>query len=103
MRKNWVREHGPQIEPLYPSGAAICLDIDSVKRAWKHAIAMISLGGMLISGFFFSADLSARDITEADRQHWAFQPLRPVKAPTLPHARTSNPIDLFILARLETN
>ena len=41
-------------------------------------------------------------ITEKDRQHWAFQP---IKAPSVPAPRdgspVANPIDAFILARLD--
>jgi len=48
-------------------------------------------------------ELLGRTITEADRQHWAFQPLRPVEPPRNVHAKVQNPIDRFILARLETN
>lgn len=48
---------------------------------------------------------SARDTTERDREYWAFQPLRPVSPPSLgkPNSRVLNPIDQFVLARLESN
>lgn len=44
-------------------------------------------------------------LTEADRQHWAFQPVRRPALPVLAKARSAsgNPIDHFILAALETN
>jgi hypothetical protein len=41
-------------------------------------------------------------IKPADRRHWAFQPVRPVRAPRVKDAGwVRNPIDSFILARLE--
>jgi hypothetical protein len=51
-------------------------------------------------------DLPAEAEAEPDdlqaRQHWAFQPLRPVAIPAIPEANWSNnPIDHFILAALE--
>src|SRR5436190_20227317 len=47
----------------------------------------------------------AKNITESDRNHWAFQPIKHVEAPALqnPKAEVQNPIDRFILAKLETN
>ncbi|MEA3210140.1 MAG: hypothetical protein QOE70_3197 [Chthoniobacter sp.] len=42
-------------------------------------------------------------ITEDDRSHWAFQPIqRPAPPATREPQRVSNPIDSFILAKLET-
>src|SRR5262245_1609484 len=45
---------------------------------------------------------SDQRITQEDRQHWAF---RPVRSPQVPEVRdpawVRNPIDAFILARLE--
>src|ERR1043165_368458 len=58
---------------------------------------------LLLPGLLLLPELLGRTITEADRQHWAFQPLRPVEPPRNVHAKVQNPIDRFILARLETN
>ncbi len=42
-------------------------------------------------------------VTDQDRQFWAFQPLRPVAVPAVRHAdRVRNPIDAFILRKLES-
>ncbi len=47
----------------------------------------------------------AKSITERDRNHWAFQPIKKVEPPALENSksRIQNPIDRFILATLETN
>jgi len=63
----------------------------------------IGLSWLLWPGLLFLPDLLGRTITEADRQHWAFQPLRRAEPPRKMHAKVQNPIDAFILARLETN
>src|SRR5205085_3129561 len=46
-----------------------------------------------------------RSITEKDRQHWAFQPIKSVEPPVIhdPKSGIQNPIDRFILAALATN
>jgi hypothetical protein len=41
-------------------------------------------------------------VKPADRLHWAFRPVRPVKVPAVKDlARIRNPVDAFVLARLE--
>lgn len=41
-------------------------------------------------------------ITHADRQHWSFQPIRRPSVPPVEHAgRVRNPVDAFLLDRLE--
>jgi len=47
----------------------------------------------------------AKSITERDRNHWAFQPIKRIEPPALqnPKAEVQNSIDRFILAKLETN
>ena len=47
--------------------------------------------------------LGAKSITERDRQHWAFQPIKRAEPPALQNSKSQNPIDQFILAKLETN
>jgi cytochrome c553 len=43
-----------------------------------------------------------KGITAEDRQYWAYQPVRPVKTPTVKNsAWVRNPIDAFVLAKLE--
>jgi mono/diheme cytochrome c family protein len=43
-------------------------------------------------------------VTDKDRQFWAFQAPRPVEVPSVQHAdRVRNPIDAFILRKLEAN
>ncbi len=42
-------------------------------------------------------------VSDKDRQFWAFQPPRPVSIPTVRHAdRIRNPIDAFVLSKLES-
>jgi hypothetical protein len=62
----------------------------------------------LLAGHAFCADpndeLARYDarIKPKDRQHWAFQPVRPIPVPTVENpAWVRNPIDAFILAKLE--
>src|ERR1041385_6990331 len=51
-----------------------------------------------------SFGLHARSITERDRSHWAFQPIKRVVPPLLGNATAlPNPIDRFIVATLGTN
>jgi cytochrome c553 len=41
-------------------------------------------------------------VHEADRQFWSFRPLRPVSVPSVnPQAPVRNPVDLFVLSKLE--
>jgi hypothetical protein len=41
-------------------------------------------------------------VSDQDRQFWAFQPLRPIAAPSVDHSdRVGNPIDAFVLKKLE--
>ena len=49
--------------------------------------------------------LHAKSITERDRNHWAFQPIKRIEPPVFrdPNSKVQNPIDRFILAKLETN
>ena len=43
-----------------------------------------------------------KPITEKDRSHWAFQPIRDIKPPKLRNeSRASNGVDRFILSPLE--
>ncbi|HWN96606.1 MAG TPA: DUF1549 and DUF1553 domain-containing protein, partial [Methylomirabilota bacterium] len=49
------------------------------------------------------AQLGAKSITERDRAHWAFQPVQRVALPAGRAETIRNPIDRFVLARLQTN
>ncbi len=71
------------------------------KTSWSRLSAIpLVLMFLLLGGA-----VHGRRITDADRQHWAFQPLRPVPLPTLRHSKLTllNPIDHFIAAQLQTN
>jgi hypothetical protein len=49
-------------------------------------------------------DLASDDavITAEDREHWAFQPIKPQKVPSVKNTRwVKNPLDRFVLAKLE--
>ena len=61
----------------------------------KQAFATVLLGATL----FFSA--AARDFTAAERNHWAFQPVRHPKPPATHLAWGQSPIDNFVLKKLE--
>jgi len=85
---------------------------------WSSLARLVGQGGLsilllLFGGLTFAADKAApkdpNDLTHydtliklADREHWAYQRLRP---PALPRVkatdRVSNPIDHFVLAKLE--
>jgi hypothetical protein len=75
-------------------------------RAFRFLVLAL-LGAILVTGRGWAAEpASVADydeiITSSDRQHWSF---RPVSRPALPRVRDAewvrNPIDQFILARLE--
>jgi hypothetical protein len=57
----------------------------------------ISLGVALL----LCPQMRARSITDRDRSHWAFQPIKRVEPPAI--AGQKNPIDQFVMARLQTN
>jgi mono/diheme cytochrome c family protein len=49
-----------------------------------------------------ASEAAASSITDADRAWWSFQPIRRPVAPEVKHAdRVANPIDAFVLAKLE--
>src|SRR5882762_10335992 len=61
-------------------------------------------GLLVLPTLLLLPNLSGRSITEADRQHWAFQPLKPVQFPEIQsRLDVQNPIDRFILFQLQTN
>jgi hypothetical protein len=73
-----------------------------MRRPWQLVTALLFLTGMARAET--PPDLAGYDalIKPADRRHWAFQPVR---TPPLPAVRDTawprNPIDRFVLARLE--
>jgi hypothetical protein len=58
---------------------------------------------LVLTGLLVLPALSGRNISESDRQHWAFQPLRRIEIPKAAFVNVQSPIDRFILARLQTN
>ena len=63
------------------------------------------VGWLLVLALLFCPQVHAKSITDRDRTHWAFQPLKRIAPPILEtqKSRIQNSIDQFILARLETN
>src|SRR5439155_5391349 len=75
-----------------------------VKKSTMNRAPCAWRAWLVLSALLLLPTLFGRSITEADRQHWAFQPLKPVQLPEL-QSRTEvrNPIDRFILFPLQTN
>src|SRR5437899_3171625 len=70
-----------------------------MKRVRQLAALLMGVAALLVSVTIFG-----RSINEADRQHWAFQPLKPVQPPRVESkSEVQNPIDRFILCQLRTN
>src|ERR1044072_2044070 len=70
-----------------------------MKRVRQLAALLMAVPALLVSVTIFG-----RSISEADRQHWAFQPLKPVQAPRGEgKSEVLTPIDRFILFQLTTN
>jgi hypothetical protein len=62
----------------------------------------MALSGVLLAGEPGPKKTRELPVTDADRAHWAFQkPKRPVPPRVQNAGRLSNPVDAFILARLE--
>jgi mono/diheme cytochrome c family protein len=86
--------HMPHKEPKLPD-AAIAQIAEWIKAGAPYGRALDkSAGARPPSGF---------TITEADRRHWAFQPIQRPAPPTIANRQwpIANPIDQFILAKLE--
>ncbi len=66
-------------------------------QMWFRSITLFSLVLLLCPG------LGARSITDRDRAHWAFQPIKRVEPPAIRNQNVQHPIDRFIAARLQTN
>jgi hypothetical protein len=63
---------------------------------------VLVLAGLLCSGVAFAAAPKEPALTESDRAHWSFQKPQRFNPPTVRAAEwVRNPIDAFILARLE--
>jgi hypothetical protein len=84
------------------------LKMPPAKKLAKEQVAdltrWIQLGAPWPDGDKTAAAPAKREfqITERDRAHWAFQPVRRPALPVLKDpARSANPIDAFLLARLE--
>jgi hypothetical protein len=67
-----------------------------VSRGWIVVAWLVVLGG---------AEVWARSIKEADRRHWAFQPVQRVEAPAVKawQGQAFTTVDRFIVSALETN
>ena len=65
----------------------------------------VAVGLMMLLALLPCLDVLGKSITEKDRQHWAFQPIKRVEPPSLQSSKVQvfNPIDQFILAALQTN
>ena len=59
----------------------------------------------MLLALLLCGEASGRRITDADRRHWAFQPLKPVSslARRGPKPAFQNPIDYLVAGQLETN
>ena len=70
-----------------------------VASRWSPARALLVLGLLAGPVALFAADTSFSDL---ERNHWSFQPVRRGTVPAVAHQESvSNPIDAFLLARLE--
>jgi len=81
-----------QLQPLMPFGGHLTEAQIAIFKAWIDGGAQWDTGAVLA----MPAKSAAATFTEAQRSYWFFQP---VAKPPLPRA-AANPIDAFILARL---
>src|SRR6187401_1154607 len=74
---------------------------DNIRQSQMSFRAIIVLVVALLS----CPQARAKNITERDRNHWAFQPIKRIQPPVLQGHKDpiQHPIDCFIIARLETN
>ena len=63
----------------------------------------LALAIALLLAWSSALNTSGRSISDKDRQHWAFRPIKRVEPPAVQHVKLGNPIDRFILAALATN
>jgi mono/diheme cytochrome c family protein len=86
--------HMPHKEPKLPD-VAIAQIAEWIKAGAPYDRALNKSAGAKPSSEF--------TITEVDRKHWAFQPIQRPTPPALrnPESRIQNPIDQFILAKVE--
>jgi hypothetical protein len=75
------------------------------RRKWLRTT--VAAGGAIValSALLPCPEAFGKSITERDRQHWAFQPIKRVEPPVVETSKTGalNSIDYFILAALKTN
>lgn len=79
------------------SGASFDLRNRSMKMCWWHCVAWLWMCARTI----LAADAPApdwihRSIKPEQRQHWAYQPLRPVAVPVSDDATNLHPVDCFL-------
>ena len=68
----------------------------------SSALRMIALGSILLLASAAGAPAQTGKISDGKKSHWAFQPVQRPAAPEVKHKDwIRNPIDAFILARLE--
>src|SRR6185436_18451050 len=67
----------------------------------KHLCARC--GWAMLPALLLFQLLHARSITENDRAHWAFQPLKKIVPPATLQGKAQHPIDCFIISQLETH
>src|SRR6059036_3290663 len=74
-----------------------------VTKSDQSCLNCLRLISALTAAWLIAPGVEGRSITDADRGHWAFQPLKQVEPPRVAHGNIENPIDNFILFQLQTN
>ena len=89
--------HMPHKEPKLPD-AAIAQLVEWVKAGVPYTRALAKVPLPVVG-----KDAAKFTLTDADRNHWAFQPIQRLPPPTIQNSKfkTQNPIDQFIFAKLE--
>ena len=87
--------------PLHTGNIAVVLENGMFSRlGFSVALSVLCLSG--ITRKCLSGEATAKPQSGDERSHWAFRPVRGPVAPPVRDARwLHNPIDAFVLARLE--
>jgi hypothetical protein len=100
-------DKGPVLTPGKPEASRL---IEAVKRSGEYpmppnkplpAEAVAALTEWVKLGAAVPADRFQQKAVPAAGDHWAFQPVRDPQPPTTRHDPGPNPVDRFVLARLE--